>query len=144
MCSSDLVKHTCSAPRRVVSAASCVCLKADDDDFGFGDLAVGKKKAKGGKAAPKAAPKITLTLDTISSLSTIGVSIPVTAAEVQGTIDKVRAKKKEFEGKTEEDKKAFKASKGKDKASKESKPKKEKADAGKTEDKTEYPSLGAS
>lgn len=85
----------------------------EEDPFGFGFAAKkkGKKKGGGGPAPPPAPAKvkITLTVDTIGSLSTIGVPIPLTAEDVPNTLATLAAKKKDFEGMTEEDKKAAKA-----------------------------------
>eukprot|EP00960_Hanusia_phi_P051283 760709-Hanusia_phi.AAC.2 len=69
-----------------------------DDDM-FGSLVVKKKKSKG-KANTDSA-RITLTLDTISTLGAIGVAIPTKVADVAACIDKVKEKKKAFEGETE-------------------------------------------
>ncbi len=55
----------------------------------FAELAVSKKSKGSKKSAAPAAARIVLSMDTISSLSTIGISIPTTAADVQGCIDKV-------------------------------------------------------
>jgi hypothetical protein len=63
-----------------------------DEADPFADLAVSKKSKGAKKSAPAAAGRIVLSMDTISSLSAIGVSIPTTAADVQGCIDKVRVR----------------------------------------------------
>ena len=55
----------------------------------FADLAVSKKSKASKKPATPAAARIVLSMDTIASLSAIGVSIPTTSADVQGCMDKV-------------------------------------------------------
>ena len=55
----------------------------------FADLAVSKKSKGAKKPAAPTAARIVLSMDTISSLSAIGVPIPTTAVDVQGCIDKV-------------------------------------------------------
>ena len=92
---------------------------ADDDEDPFGALVV-KTKGKGKKqAAAAAAPKPTegkktlhLTMDTIANLGNIGCEIPKTTADLAAIIEAIKAKKKAFEGMTEEDKKKHKSSKG--------------------------------
>ena len=62
-----------------------------------------------------------LTMDTIGNLANIGVEIPKTTADIADAIEKIKEKKKAFEGMTEEDKKKHKSAKSAGKA-KEAKP----------------------
>ena len=57
-----------------------------------------------------------LTMDTIGNLANIGVEIPKTTADIAGAIEKIKEKKKAFEGMTEEDKKKHKSAKSSGKA----------------------------
>ena len=57
----------------------------------FADLAVSKKSKGAKKTVTQSASRIVLSMDTISSLSSIGVPIPTTSADLQGCIDKVLA-----------------------------------------------------
>ena len=99
--------------------------RGDADDFA--GLVKSKTKNKGKKSSgPPKEVKIVLSVDTISSLSTIGVSIPTSADQIAGTITEVKAKREAFMGMTEDDKKKKKSDK-KDKKSDKSE-KKDKTD----------------
>eukprot|EP00290_Baffinella_frigidus_P008800 CAMPEP_0180136200 /NCGR_PEP_ID=MMETSP0986-20121125/11342_1 /TAXON_ID=697907 /ORGANISM="non described non described, Strain CCMP2293" /LENGTH=532 /DNA_ID=CAMNT_0022077159 /DNA_START=31 /DNA_END=1629 /DNA_ORIENTATION=- len=139
----------------IAAPPGCKVTKADEDDNVFGGLTKKKKGGKGKGQAPAEGKaeaggkgrKIVLVLDTISSLSTLGVPIPINAEEVAATILALQAKKVEFEGKTAEDKKEYRASKGKNNAAKPTPAKKDKAEGGEAkpvDSTTEYPSLGGS
>jgi hypothetical protein len=100
--------------------------RGDADDFAG---LVKSKKSKGKKSSgPPKEVKIVLSVDTISSLSTIGVSIPTSADQIAGTITEVKAKREAFMGMTEDDKKKKKSDK-KEKKSDKSEKKDKEADA---------------
>lgn len=91
-------------------------LSRNDEDNAFASVATKKNKKASKPPGPAKDVKVVLTIDTINSLTTIGVSIPASSEQIAVCIADVKAKREAFSGMSEDDKKNAKKSKASSKS----------------------------